>query len=400
MVVAYALPGTLQRRDAVDRLLMGCLVACIAIGLVNVLRGLSIVDSVNALRVLMRYPMLALVLLRAARHDPGVNLWVRRAIVLAVALQLGIGVVEIASAVANVLPNGTIADLPGSLLAVGTTGRYDRFGLIIAALAPLVLVGAVERGRIVSGVLLVASWIILYWSTSRQAMLAMVAGLVVLAFLPRVRPSIRGVAIVGCVLGLLMALTTSAAVAVGGIPVGGDGAPGSGTPQVIAKGSTELSLNPNRNFRLYLDFALTPWVLAQEPILGFGPGLHDDVVTDPRLQARLESDGMPWSYARYFMNDSNYASMLIQFGLVASAAFIAMLLGAVAVIARHAWTDTDPLLRFALAFSIGTLVAAAFGPAFEIRPTSATMWLAIAVAFGSRASGIGSIESRARPTAS
>ena len=89
---------------------------------------------------------------------------------------------------------------------------------------------------------------------------------------------------------------------------------------------------------------------------------------------------MPWSWARLFMNDSNYGSLVVQFGIVAPALFLLFLLS---ISARVGWTATRPFggfARFAALNAVAVLVAAWFGPTFEIRMTSIILWVALMTA--------------------
>jgi hypothetical protein len=143
------------------------------------------------------------------------------------------------------------------------------------------------------------------------------------------------------------------------------------------KGSTQLSLDPNRNFRLYYNLQLAPWAAVTEPLLGFGPREQEAENPDPRLRQQVEDAGMDWEWARRFMNDSNYASLVIQFGIVAPLLFLTFIFFATARAARLAIRGGGGLARFAAINGAAVLIAAFFGPAFEIRMVSIILWISL-----------------------
>ena len=141
-----------------------------------------------------------------------------------------------------------------------------------------------------------------------------------------------------------------------------------------------LSLDPNRNFRLFYNLRVAPWAATVEPILGFGPRQQVAVDTDPRLAAMFEDAGMPWSWARNFTNDSNYATLIIQFGIIATVLFLTFLVGSALVVTRAELIRATTTARFAVAFAAATMAAAWFGPALEIRSMSIVLWVGLLAA--------------------
>ena len=68
---------------------------------------------------------------------------------------------------------------------------------------------------------------------------------------------------------------------------------------------------------------------------------------------------------------------MIQFGAILSAIFILLILTTMARIARTAIQGPGTFARFAIANAAAVLVAAAFGPAFEMRPVAVILWVSL-----------------------
>lgn len=365
-------------RARVALVILACAAATIVAA--DVARGHSPSDSINAIRVVIRYLALGAVLVTvgAPRRSS-------RDLVLRVVI--GIGIVQVLAALVEVIAAGSAFGWSNLPALAGTTGRYDRLGLLVAALALAGLAVAAERPRRWHAGLLAVALLVLFLTTSRQAMVAVAAGSLVFLILPNLAAVVRAGAAASVLAVAVMVVMIGGR---GAEPLTGEGsssgvAPISGVQGVDepvfvspprALGSSTLSLDANRNLRLYLTLVLAPWAAAQEPLFGLGPGRHDAVNADPRLRSKLVADGMSWSYARRFMNDSNYASLAVQFGILAPVLFLATLIAVLAVIMRSLLRRMDTLGLFSLAFGIAILIAAFFGPAFEIRPTSAILWIA------------------------
>ena len=80
------------------------------------------------------------------------------------------------------------------------------------------------------------------------------------------------------------------------------------------------------------------------------------------------------------MNDSNYASLVIQFGLIAPVLFVLFAASLLGIVGRAALRRADGFARFAFVFGVAVLAAAWFGPAFEIRTVSIIFWVALMTA--------------------
>jgi hypothetical protein len=226
-----------------------------------------------------------------------------------------------------------------------------------------------------------------------------VAGIVAAA-LPGVVSRLRVLSIVLALSAVVMVAITPSALSV--VNAGGDpptsqattprasssvtATPGataaSATPKPVEKGGTSISADPRRNFRLYLLVAVLPWAATQEPLLGFGPGEQVAANPDPRLAEFVGRSGLKWSQIVPYMNDSQYASLVIQFGVLITGAFLALLLSCLAGVARAAVRSTEALPRFAALFGLVALVAAALGPFFETRTDSIVLWVPLLVALG------------------
>jgi hypothetical protein len=78
------------------------------------------------------------------------------------------------------------------------------------------------------------------------------------------------------------------------------------------------------------------------------------------------------------MNDSNYTSLVLQFGLVLPMLFGALMAGLALRLLRFTLRGPpSPWITFALAYTAVTVVAAGFGPSFEIRTVSLLLWVGL-----------------------
>jgi hypothetical protein len=269
------------------------------------------------------------------------------------------------------------------LLLDGTTGRYDRYGLVLAIASAATLVAIVRsppRRRVGLSVLLVACLAFLALSTSRQALLALAVGtgpLILLPGLGRVfRITASGVLFVAVALPFLVPTVTAHDIPPADeIPTSSAPSEPSPAPPVLTRASSAISLDPNRNFRLFLTFRLAPWAAVEEPILGFGPNEHTALDADARIQQFVSDAGTTWPWARRFTEDSNYASMVIQFGPLFAVGFLAVVATLWWGTLRRAILWRDHFALVALSVSLIVVAAALFGPAFEIRTASIFLWV-------------------------
>jgi hypothetical protein len=334
---------------------------------IDVAGGHGASDSINATRVLVRFVVLGILLATCFTDLPTLPRIVLAAIVVAGVVQMGFGLFEAASDIAG----------GRAVILVGTTGRYDRFGLIVAASLLALLALVATRPSRWQLPLIAAASVMLFLSTSRQSMLAVAVTALIVVVWPHVHRRGRVLAVCLSLACLAMILVTTNR---------GDFGAGAGDEVVAVPsspprelGSTSISTAATGNIRLYLNVVLGPWAALQEPVVGLGPGRHDQPDADPRLIARVETDGVRWADAQQFMNDSNYASMFVQFGLLAPLGFLVLMFGMIAIAAQSAWRRPDALGLFAVMFGCAALLAATIGPSFEIRPTSLILWTALFV---------------------
>ena len=381
-----------------DRLMLAIAAVAIAITAITVVRGQSASDAINSVRVLVRYPLLGLVLWRWGALLPLIPLRVIQAILVAGTIQVAIG---LASVALTTLDTGSLSD---SYLLAGTVGRYDRYGPLLAATVVAMIAWAMDSGwRRWFWPLLLTTLPLMYLSTSRQAMIGLALAGGIAAILPMVTLRMRAMACTIALVAVAMILLTPTTIAArsddgGDDPAGGPAAaateptgaanpgasvePENGKPTV--KGGAALSAEPQRNFRLFLLLSVAPWALGQEPLVGFGPGQHIAKDPDPRLEEFMARSDVEWSAAVGYMNDSQYTSLAIQFGIPATAAFLALLLGSLLVAARAAFATTVPVARFSLMFGLMALAAAVLGPFFEARTDSILLWIPLLVTVGIR----------------
>lgn len=355
-------------------------------------RGFAPADTVNALRVVLRYPILGLAIWRYSDLLPWLRSRLLLALLVAGAVELAAGFVEVG--VRLVTPS--LLGFDRLYLIDGATGRYDRFGFSMVALVVVVILRSRDRVDRRLILVIVGALALLALTTSRQAMLALaVATLAVALWRFSLRRRLSLVAISATL--LLMTLLVPSAIPTVQTPStppsdsgsstghGEDGVPPGTVIITTYKGATEFSIDPNRNFRVFLNAVLMPWAAYTEPVLGFGPQQHVSPLADSRLRAFVTSAGMDWKYATNFIGDSNYASLVIQFGLLIPAALVLGLLYLIWSAFRTAWRPGwRPLQLLAFSLGVAFMVAAVFGPAFEQRLSSSVLWISLFAAFADR----------------
>lgn len=370
--------GALARSARVALLSLGAI--CGGVLIANVLRGFDWVDGVNALRVLVRYLVLGILLWGYGSALRGVGRLLLGALLVSGAIQIGAGLLGIG---VDVLTAPSFTRFEALFLEDGTTGRYDRFGLFMAIVVLTAV--AVSQVRQHWSLLVVGglALLLLAFSTSRQAMVALAIGALVVAVMPRLHRRVRVMAAVAALVAITMPLYSPAFAVAPSLGEEGPAAPGIGRP-IASRGSTSVSTDPNKNFRLFLSIDLAPWAAGQEPLLGFGPRQHVSEAPDLRLQQYVRAAGTTWDWARRFTNDSNYASMVIQFGPLLTGAMVALLGGLLAVVLPRAWVSGHPIPVLATACTVAIGAAAFLGPALEMRVTSLVLWIVLMTAVGMR----------------
>jgi len=388
VLAAFAvLDGTLERRAKVA--LVGMAVIVVLIAGLNLSRGISLIDSINALRVLLRYIGLGIALWGYRRAlDPAPV--IVTAVLVSGIVQVLAGAVGIGSDVLS----SEDSPFEAALLEAGTTGRYDRFGILMACVLLAAFAASMPRVRGWIPLLGCFAMTMLVFSNSRQAVAAAAAGLAALSCLPALPRLTRGLAVVAAV------VVVATGLAIPAIPtqptVGGDmdgqspiepsngssAKPPTSEELPRSRGSSRFSTDPNENFRLFLVLDMAPWAIREEPLLGFGPAQHSALDTDDRLEQYVEAAGTTWAWARRFTNDSNYASMLIQFGLPLTVGFVGLLIALTVSVSRRAWRRRDPYAALGVSVALAIAVAAFLGPAFETRVTSIILWTVLFTAAG------------------
>ena len=123
-----------RRRGAIA-LLWVVLAVCLAILVAETLRGHRPADSVNALRVLLRYAVLGALLLAVVRDPSSLLTAFGWAIVIGTIVQVAAGLIEFAGMLWPMLAGSQPLSATSLLGVDGTMGRYDRLGyLMVAAL--------------------------------------------------------------------------------------------------------------------------------------------------------------------------------------------------------------------------------------------------------------------------
>jgi hypothetical protein len=388
-------PGDKRREGVV--LLWTLAGVTLAVVLLDALRHFGPGTTINALRVLLRYAVLGAALLAVVREPSTLLRKFAVAIAVAVIIQFAAGIVAVAVSLWPMVTGAQVFSGSALLGVQGTLGRYDRFAFLMVAGVLLGLADAVPGPRWLGRSLIVFGIVGLALSSSRQAMLSLALAAVLLAALPRLRISVRGLRSAVAVVSLLLVVLVRAPTAIQ--PNSDPDAPTAVVPAATQPAATQpaatplattqptappmraglnLSLDPNENFRLYYNLKLLPWAAIHEPLLGFGPGEQSSLSANPALKKKVQQDGTVWPWAIQFTNDSEYASMVIQFGIFLPMLFLLLIGGLAFAMLRSLWHGRDdPWLPFALAYTAACLFGAGFGPAFETRTVSILLWLGL-----------------------
>lgn len=394
VVAVIVVDGSIQHVDRKPLLaVIGAILTLVAI---ECLRGFPIQDAINYVRVAVRFVLLGCLILYYGPRLTG--LADRIAAVLP-----AVGAFEIIVGVGQSIGGFITGGLQNAFFVQGTFDRYDRYGLFMMAVALLLLTKPLIHRRAVSRMLLIASIAAIFLSTSRQALAGLGAGILLLIVITRA-PQRRLVLLpLLSVIALLVLSTpqqfpdsnvdrlaphrTEVTTALSGTvssnpafmkqPILPTLRVANHIPTDI-KGPLTLSADCNQNFRIWLNGLMLPWAAIQEPLAGFGPGANTALLPDLRIYEFVTDCGMSWSYARQFMGDSNYASWVIQFGLVFPGMLIGLLLGLMRTATRLVRHRSRQFPLFAVTYAGGVACACFFGPAFEMRPTSALLWIALA----------------------
>jgi hypothetical protein len=384
LAAAVVLLGDRAARTTPVRTVWAIAAVCVVLVLANAARGISVSDSVNAIRLVIRYLVLGLLVWWALADRPSGGPLIVGSVLLAGLVQVAVATVEAVAGLIHAASGSAGFDLSSVLFVDGSLGRYDRLGLLLMSVAIAVLATGrqISRARFA---LLVACMVLLFLTTSRQAMAGLAIASILLALIPGVAKPRRAIVLSFFVISVILILVTPRQSA----PVGADDpdviggafpSPIASTPPSPIKGGVDLSLDPNRNFRLFYNLELAPWAAVTEPLLGFGPRQQVADQPDPRLVARFEAAGMGWSWARQFTNDSEYASLIVQFGVIAPALILILILLIMARVAATAARTDGGFAGFAVANAAAVLVAAWFGPTLEIRTVSIIFWVALMAA--------------------
>jgi hypothetical protein len=371
-----------RRREALV-VLWGLAVTSLLVVVLNDLRGQSASDAINGIRVVLRYAVLGALLLATVKDPTSMLRWATIVVAGMAAVQVAIALVQFGQMMWPMV-SGAEPFSDTKLLGVsGTLGRYDRLGFLMVGTLLLAMLGAIPGPTWIRRGLPILALVGLAISTSRQAMLGLALAAGLLAILPRLPRNTRalrlGTAVAVVLIAVLLPLHSPSSATTNPDAIG-DTPTGPAPTSTVSRGSTLLSLDPNLNFRLYYSIRFLPWAIVQEPLLGFGPLQEASQTPDPRLKDKLERDGMAWSWARRFMTDSDYVSLVVQFGVILPLMFLGFLGWIAVTLLRWVWSgrdDAGPWPAFGLAYAVAVLIGAFFGPTLEIRTVSILLWVGL-----------------------
>jgi hypothetical protein len=261
-----------------------------------------------------------------------------------------------------------------------TLGRYDMLGqyTVIILLLLLALYLYYPRRRGILRWLILTTGICLLLTMSRQSWLAMYAALWSWALLSKKKWAI----------GLLPLLLLVPVTLVGMaylFPHLVRYYPGSELVQAtILTRSLEMfsseyfEVSAYSAGRLYVLRYVGQRILQLVPLLGFGPGRFGSLTATYFQFSAAESLGMAEGQVR-LVNDVNWISILGQYGLIGTLAFLVMFVALWRYARRMYKRLSDPLAKSVALVCVGSIVAflvlGFFGPNFEQRVISMYVWL-------------------------
>ncbi|MBI4577734.1 MAG: hypothetical protein HY722_15840 [Planctomycetes bacterium] len=361
--------------------------------------GTPPVTAALGLRVLLRYASVVVILLQGGVTDRH-RLALVQGLVLAVAFQGGLALAQRALGPdflalfqpARVAVGGVVFLEPvspaGESASLGTLANFNLLGdfAAIATLVALAACWAGVLGRGACALALAGGLTAITCSASRQALVALLAGGAVLAWLT-LRP--RALATLALALGLAVVLVWDLAPDIR--QEWRDLAWQQHTPEYALDLRAKLAAmlmpeslraEPDGNFRLYLIRVVGQELLEQAPVLGLGPGRFGSVLSVARsdpIYRELGIDHLATTRTN-FVGDVQWVTVLGQVGLAGLASLAACLVlplrAALRLLGEGEASPPRRAAALALVALAATLVPLGLlGPNLEVRPVSYCFWL-------------------------
>jgi hypothetical protein len=375
-----------------------------------IVNGVGATSLVYGLRQIFRYAILVYIIANAGlpRRTMKAIMW---AFLSAAAIQIAIGLIEALSggAAKQVFISGrtfTVGSMKitrgGSLPTAayetstaifGTLQHYNAYGVFLA-LALLTALGLRTHGFRFGGrkgatLFIAAGFVCLVLSYSRSSMLALIAGQAVCWHISGKKRAARAV-LLGTALAFVVLFYVGTFMRSADIPIY--------DTNILMRWvrvfqPQQMGAEELENYRLFLLVVVATRVFAKSPLLGIGPGTFGSAISSWTGSTVYEDLGMRIGEGVSFVNDSNWASIFGQVGILGGGAFLILL----AVMIRYCITTyrrtSDRMLKGLCLACVGSIVVMSissfFGNHFEGRYSAYYLWMIFgAVVALSKGSGL------------
>ncbi|WP_251559180.1 O-antigen ligase family protein [Paenibacillus pasadenensis] len=368
-----------------DVLLISVIMLAVAVSLYN---SVGFVDMVMGGRLFFRFALVYFIV-RLLPDTTGLYGRLLDLLTKLLYFEVGLGVLQFLSKAAlGPAPWNTFGDnmvMAGSVFGVqGTLGRYDQYGMFLAIIALL----ALTRYFIQDGVKFlpfVAAVTGIMLSTSRQALIVLVVGAIVIFIAARGRQALQKK---GRLVSLVMAVLFVAAPIFLLLTPSGDNRSFATTERNPLEQITTLfdagtySATKENNFRLYYITHIGEQLLKRDP-LGLGLNTFGSAQTVDDNATLYYKYGITDKYFLKFVADVNWISLLGQLGIIGVLLFLSFFLSIAFQSlskSKNATEDERTILIAAVALISCFVVAGFLGPNFEIRSNSFYLWLVAGLA--------------------
>jgi len=367
----------------------------IGVGILSALvNQVSPLVALMGLRILLRYVLLFYLVVQIGFDHASV----RRLLVAMFCVALvvaGIGLIQalIGPAMTEILRvpdivigEHTVRSVTGFFTAHGryifsTLGRYDALGMynVIILLFSLALYIHYPRRRGIIGWLIVITGICLALSFSRQSWLALYAALWAWLFVLYKKKWAISLSAVLLVAPMILGMIVYLSPEIVRFYKGDEGVHISALARLVEVFSPEYrKISAYYAGRLFVLRFVGARILELAPFLGFGPGTFGTQSAAFFGFSNANLLGMQERQV-FLVNDVNWITILGQYGLIGTAAFLMIF----AVLFRYAWRMykrlSDPLTKSVALACQGSIVALLllgfFGPNFEQRVIALYVWL-------------------------
>ncbi|QJC51120.1 hypothetical protein HGI30_05785 [Paenibacillus albicereus] len=368
-----------------DTLLLSVIMFAIVISLYN---NIGLIDMVMGGRLFFRFALVYFIV-RLLPDTTGLYGRLLNLLTKLLYFEVVLGLMQFLSkAVFGPAPWNTFGDnliMAGSTFGVqGTLGRYDQYGMFLAIIAILSLSRYfIQNEAKFLPILAALAGILL--STSRQALIVLVIGAIVVSLAARGKQALQKKGkivtfsiLLACTVGAVFLLLTPSGDSRGFVT-----SERNPLEQITTLfDANTYSTTKENNFRLFYITNVGEQLLKRDP-LGLGLNTFGSAQTVADNKTLYYKYGITDQYFLKFVADVNWISILGQIGIIGSLLFLGFLLSIAfqsLYRAKKATTDEQAILIAAAALVICFIVAGFLGPNFEIRSNSFYLWLIMGLA--------------------